>query len=239
MLDQLIVGTKASNDDFGASIKTRNIKDPVKKKITKTVPFSNALYDFTKINGEIYWEWRELEYVFEMIAPTPEILEEMKTEFSNYIMNVVEENIYDPYIPDYHFIGTYDSKSYDDDESGLKTTITVVFLAYPYKVANAPKVYKRTETGSFKVYNSSTHRVTPTITVAGIGRIEYKGLVRIFEDTVIVNDENNVIKLVTIGNEPGAALPSTGGPGTRLFTILGSILILGAGVLLWRRRRLI
>ena len=42
-----------------------------------------------------------------------------------------------------------------------------------------------------------------------------------------------------IPNEPGAALPNTGGPGTRLFTILGSILILGAGVLLWRRRRLI
>ena len=43
----------------------------------------------------------------------------------------------------------------------------------------------------------------------------------------------------TIPNEPGVALPNTGGPGTRLFTILGSILILGAGVLLWRRRRLI
>jgi LPXTG-motif cell wall-anchored protein len=40
-------------------------------------------------------------------------------------------------------------------------------------------------------------------------------------------------------NVPGAVLPHTGGPGTRLLYILGSILILGAGVLLWRRRRLI
>ena len=38
--------------------------------------------------------------------------------------------------------------------------------------------------------------------------------------------------------EGGYDLPATGGPGTRLFTILGSILVLGAGVLLWRRRRL-
>ena len=37
--------------------------------------------------------------------------------------------------------------------------------------------------------------------------------------------------------EAGYALPSTGGPGTRLFTILGSILIFGAGGLLWRRQR--
>ena len=44
---------------------------------------------------------------------------------------------------------------------------------------------------------------------------------------------------LTVINNAGYELPSTGGPGTRLFTILGSILILGAGVLLWRRRRTI
>ena len=42
---------------------------------------------------------------------------------------------------------------------------------------------------------------------------------------------------INIGNTPGAALPSTGGPGTKLFTILGSILIVGAGLLMLRRRR--
>ena len=38
--------------------------------------------------------------------------------------------------------------------------------------------------------------------------------------------------------EGGYELPHTGGPGTRIFTILGSILILGAGALLWRRLRI-
>lgn len=36
----------------------------------------------------------------------------------------------------------------------------------------------------------------------------------------------------------GYELPSTGGPGTYLFTFLGTILIAGAGLLLWRRRRI-
>lgn len=42
-------------------------------------------------------------------------------------------------------------------------------------------------------------------------------------------------------NRPEEAyeLPSTGGPGTRIFTILGSILVMFAGVMLWRRRRYI
>ena len=44
---------------------------------------------------------------------------------------------------------------------------------------------------------------------------------------------------ITVKNITGAALPSTGGTGTRLFTILGSILILEAGVLLLKRRKLI
>ena len=39
-----------------------------------------------------------------------------------------------------------------------------------------------------------------------------------------------------IPNPPGAALPHTGGTGTRLHTILGLILIAGAGMLLLRRR---
>ena len=43
----------------------------------------------------------------------------------------------------------------------------------------------------------------------------------------------------TVKNTSGAILPYTGGPGTLIFTILGSILILGSGVMLWRRRRLI
>ena len=44
---------------------------------------------------------------------------------------------------------------------------------------------------------------------------------------------------MTLQNSAGYALPSTGGPGTRIFTILGSLLVLGAGLLLWGRRRTI
>ena len=44
---------------------------------------------------------------------------------------------------------------------------------------------------------------------------------------------------VTVANNPGVMLPNAGGPGTRLFTILGTILIAGAGMLLWRRWRIV
>lgn len=44
--------------------------------------------------------------------------------------------------------------------------------------------------------------------------------------------------LVTVSNEPGAALPSTGGPGTNLLYLLGIMLTAFAGGgLMWKRRR--
>lgn len=41
---------------------------------------------------------------------------------------------------------------------------------------------------------------------------------------------------LTVRNEPGKELPSTGGPGVRLFYILGTILILPAAAMMFRRR---
>lgn len=43
----------------------------------------------------------------------------------------------------------------------------------------------------------------------------------------------------TVENTPGAALPSTGGSGTRLFTIFGTILALSSVVLLFRRHKIV
>ncbi|MBQ9065601.1 MAG: LPXTG cell wall anchor domain-containing protein [Blautia sp.] len=45
--------------------------------------------------------------------------------------------------------------------------------------------------------------------------------------------------MAKVGNEPGAALPNTGGPGTSLIYLLGTMLtgIAGAGTVMKRRRK--
>ena len=173
MLDQFIVSEKASFDDFGASVTTRKISAPKKKEIKETVPFSNVTYDFSAINGEVYWEERELQYQCEIIAPTPEDLERKKTAFSSWVMNISAEKLIDPFDPDYHYIATYSDIDYADDESLEKTTATVKFSAYPYKIANIPKVYEFSIPANTEVeatiLNDSSHRITPTlITETGV-----------------------------------------------------------------------
>lgn len=55
----------------------------------------------------------------------------------------------------------------------------------------------------------------------------------------IIHDEVEKTYTLTVTNNAGYELPSTGGPGTRLFTIMGSLLIaLAGGIFLWRRRRI-
>ena len=173
MYDQLTIGSKASFDDFRASIAERKIGMPAKKKIKETVPFSNITHDFSRINGEQYWDERTLEYVFELTASTPEELEELKQAFANWVMNVAAEEIHDPHIPDFHFLGTFDSIDPSDDEGLDKTTITVKFTAYPYMIANALKEFSvevpAGEEGTLTIVNGSSHPVVPTITVdAGV-----------------------------------------------------------------------
>lgn len=166
MIDQLRVGNDFSYDDFDASIKERSIAEPEKKSIKDTVPYSNRTYDFSALNGEVYWEERKLEYVFEISADSPEELEEKKRKFLAWIMFIQEAEIHDPFIIGYHFKGTFDSIKVDDSEVE-KSTITVTFAAYPYLIANTDTEYViATEAGEEKtvnILNSSVHKVIPTL----------------------------------------------------------------------------
>lgn len=212
MLDQLKIGN-VSSLDFGASVTQRTIGAPKKKIIKETVPFSNVIYDFSAINGELYWEERELEYVFEIIADSPEELEEKKTAFSAWIMNVMNEHIYDPYEPNYHYIGAYSDMEYADEDCVEKTTATVKFFAYPYKVKNEETVYEVTcgYGGSVPVSikNDSAHRITPVVIADFELTITMGGVAYTFPDGEAVKDEK--FKL-----EPGEnlmAIANNGGDG--------------------------
>lgn len=167
MLDQLIIEDKESLVDFDASLIESTTNPPKKKSIKDTVPFSNKTYDFSDINGEVYWEERELKYVFEITADSPEELEQKKIAFSSWVMSVKDAKIYDPYIEDYHFVGTFEEIDYSDEEHKEKTTVTVIFSAYPYKIANKPTTYlfPLAASGSINVtvLNRSSHRMAPAI----------------------------------------------------------------------------
>lgn len=135
MIKQLIIDGKKSYDDFNVYIASRKISSPTKKTIKESVPFSNVVYDFSKINGELYWEERKLEYSFDIAELSTEEMEIAKSNLLNWLLNVHDTDIYDPYIGDYHYHGSYDSDSWDEDFGA--GTLNVIFNVYPYKISNS------------------------------------------------------------------------------------------------------
>lgn len=189
MIDQLRIGNKYSYDDFEASISERKIGSPKKKSIKDTVPFSNVTHDFSMINGEMYWEERSLEYVFEIDAETPERLEEKKIAFSSWIMNVFKEELHDPFIEDYHFTATFEDIEFDDSEVE-KTTATVSFTAYPFMIANIRNVHQYNITSGqvIRLQNASAHKVTPTLTASVPVSFTHNGITYSFNAGEITNE---------------------------------------------------
>ena len=53
-----------------------------------------------------------------------------------------------------------------------------------------------------------------------------------------INVESDNTLTLTVENQKGTELPSTGGIGTTIFYVIGAILVLGAGILLVTRRRM-
>lgn len=135
MIKQLIINGKKSYDDFDLYISERTISQPKKKSIKESVPFSNVVYDFSDINGEIYWEERTLKYVFDFAELSTEEMEKAKSKVLTWLMNVHDTDIYDPYIGDYHFRGSFESDSWSEDFGA--GTLTINFSVYPYKISNS------------------------------------------------------------------------------------------------------
>lgn len=166
-MKQLVINGKKSYDDFGVCIATRKISQPKKKSIKESVPFSNVTYDFSKIDGEIYWEERTLEYAFDIAEFTTEEMENVKSRLLDWLLNVHDADIYDPYIEGYHFHGSYDSDSWDEDfGSG---TLNVSFTVYPYKISNEDTEVKfeLVDKDRVTINNNSSHRIMPTVTSGG------------------------------------------------------------------------
>lgn len=168
MIKQLIIDGKKSYDDFGVYIASRNISSPKKKSVKETVPFSNVTYDFSKIDGEIYWEERPLQYSFDIAEISTEKMEEVKSQLQNWLLNVHDADIFDPYIGDFHFHGSYESDSWSEDFGA--GTITVSFNVYPYKISNdniETTISAENNEKEIVINNDSAHRIKPILTSTG------------------------------------------------------------------------
>lgn len=163
-MKEIRINGKGSFSDFGLEIKGRNISIPEKRSIRKTIPFRNGSLDYSNINGEIYWEDRTLQYVFDIAEWTTEEMEQIKDKVLDWLLNVHETKIEDDYTQGYFYVGSYDSNSWKEDFGQGELSIT--FVVYPYKFDNTRtelNIVATLEQQEITIINESSHRVIPII----------------------------------------------------------------------------
>lgn len=116
-----------------------------------------------------------------------------------------------------------------------------------YRVAKTGETGTVTEittdaTGKFTIQglDADTYYLTETAAPAGYNKLAGPVTIVIGENGVVngTTEAPQGVDEVKVLNQTGAELPSTGGMGTTIFYVLGTILVLGAGVLLITKRRM-
>ena len=157
------------------------------------------------------------------------------------IRKVDPDNVTISYLDSTATLPTTNGTDHKTGTDGEATFTGLTAGYYEVREAEMPAGYVQTGDGVFyiKVENGTVSLVTRTVTEDGEGVKHVSWSVNSGDAKLVFTaaaGENPAT--AKVGNDAGAALPSTGGPGTRSLTILGSILICLAGALLVRRRRL-
>lgn len=142
MRDGISFGEKHSFRDFGLTIASRNIAIPEKRLIKVTIPYMHGAYDYSALNGFPSYDERKITYAFDVIGSTVVEMEQEKAAVMAWLLTAQDVDIFDDAYPDTHFHGSYDSATWDEDDSqGL---LTVVFSVYPFRLANEQSVLEFT-----------------------------------------------------------------------------------------------
>lgn len=133
-------------------------------------------------------------------------------------------------------IAPTDTSGIQQDGSSYKMTSGETGLTYINLIDGT---YTLTEVGAPDGYIITTDTTTIVIENGEIVSSNVSGEDATLSKTITTNsDTGNSLYTIAITNHPGSSLPMTGGIGTTIFYILGSLLVIGCGIVLVSRKRM-
>lgn len=176
MIKSIRANNKATYDDFGLYIASRNIPFPQNKEIHENIPFMNGSYDFSYVVGEIAKEDRIISYVVDIAEYSIEEMDLLKRNVANWLSTIVDVDIFDDYIENYHFHGTALVPDWSEENSQGQMNIN--FRVYPYMISNNKKSYIETIDSEkiINIENNSSHIIYPKIICTNNLKITYDNI---------------------------------------------------------------
>lgn len=155
---------KHSYNDFQLQIADRKLTPPTPKIITEKVPYMNGEYNFSALNGEVALENSKLYYEFDISEINTKNMEQIKSQFLTWIYSINNTQIYDDYLEEYYFLGSFESINWTEDFG--KGTVGVTFSVYPYKFSKIIKEVEFSVDGELakEIISESSHNINIDIT---------------------------------------------------------------------------
>lgn len=125
---------KHSYNDFGYSLKSRDIGIAKKKKVKDSMPYVNGEYDFSDLYAQAYEE-RELKYILNIDSKSKSEMNIKKIELLNWLVVPGKCVLKDDTIPGYFFVCEFDESSIE--ELNRMGELSITAIAYPFKCKNS------------------------------------------------------------------------------------------------------
>ena len=120
------------------------------------------------------------------------------------------------------------------DANGKQFTATVDGATFTFTGLTAPGEYTLTEVKAPEGYRKLETPIK--IVIDELGNVTIDEGEEQAKETLTVSENGNYQITLTVANEPKAPLPSTGGPGTLLFTLIGMATLGAAGIYMFFRK---
>lgn len=120
------------------------------------------------------------------------------------------------------------------DANGKQFTATVDGATFTFTGLTAPGEYTLTEVKAPEGYRKLETPIK--IVIDELGNVKIDEGEEQAKETLTVSENGNYQITLTVANDPKAPLPSTGGPGTLLFTLIGMATLGAAGIYMFFRK---
>ncbi|MBU5489349.1 SpaH/EbpB family LPXTG-anchored major pilin [Butyricicoccus intestinisimiae] len=160
---------------------------------------------------------------------------------------LLKNGTYTETIPTEENKNTYDSttQKYKKIETVTKDTIPTNFETEAYVDTDGVLKIEGLGEGTYTItelvapdgYNLLTKPITITISASNVTFNSCTWSIKNGDTDLNVDENDNTLYLLTVINNAGSTLPSTGGMGTKLFYTIGGILMAGAAIVLVVRKR--
>lgn len=110
----------------------RDAPTPSEKAITDSVPYQQGEYDFSLLDGQRYFDVREIEYQFVIFDADYRFRSSTEHEIKRKLIPQGYQELHDSHIPGYVWRAKCSDVSVEDSVEDSTLIATVTFTAYPY-----------------------------------------------------------------------------------------------------------